>query len=156
MSTPNYKRPAFDADVAKHLRKPTRLDRVIAKKKAEREADEEWRACCKVVDARDKKACRCCGKPADPNASTLLQRMHRHHIVPRSRGVNHDSSNVISLCAWCHAAIHAAQLRIVGDDANSYIYFEIDEAAVVELFGARHLPSHVRIVMADGDRQVER
>jgi hypothetical protein len=45
-----------------------------------------------------------------------------------------------------HALEHAKQLWFVGANANERIEFEIHEAAVVEVFGNRVLPAHVRMV----------
>jgi 5-methylcytosine-specific restriction endonuclease McrA len=90
---------------------PTRFARA-AKKKADAEA--AWIAVCKAVDARDGKACRCCDKRSDPDATGLLTRGHRHHIIYRSAGGPDESWNLVTLCARCHDAEHRGELRIDG------------------------------------------
>jgi hypothetical protein len=41
--------------------------------------------------------------------------------------------------------LHARQLWIFGKNADTRLTFEIHEAAVVDLFGVRPLPPHVKI-----------
>ncbi len=86
--------------------------------KADKRAEEARaiRDCYKAVDARDKGRCRVCGRRGNPQATTLLDRIHRHHMIFRSRGGQHGPSNVVSLCAECHDAIHVkSTLRVDGD-----------------------------------------
>lgn len=59
-----------------------------------------------------------------------------------------STENLVSLCPFCHALIHAKQLWIVGENADTRLRFEIDEAAVVDLFGSKVVPRDVRIVLA--------
>jgi len=48
---------------------------------------------------RELDECRLCGfEDADC--------LHEHHIIPRSRGGSDDESNIIILCANCHAKVH--------------------------------------------------
>ena len=76
----------------------------------------EIRACYKAVDQRDGGRCRVCRTRGNPHATTLLERLHRHHMVYRSRGGEHVTSNVVSLCSGCHEAIHVLMtLRVEGD-----------------------------------------
>lgn len=89
-----------------------------------------------AVRQRDSRQCRCCGKPAT----------HQHHIVYRSKGGENSSENLITLDAGCHALIHARQLWIIGTNADKWLLFDVDEAAVVDVFGVKPVPSHVRIV----------
>lgn len=91
---------------------PSRFD-----KKLEDELNEAavWTALCKVVDARDKRICRACGKHSDLDAVGLLLRGHRHHIVYLSAGGKDESSNVVTLCAKCHNDEHRHRLRIDGN-----------------------------------------
>lgn len=89
---------------------PSRHERAKVKKA---DADALWRAVCKAVDARDGRQCRCCDKRSDPEATGLLTRGHRHHIVYRSAGGQDESWNLVTLCAECHADEHANRLQIV-------------------------------------------
>jgi hypothetical protein len=89
--------------------------------KADKRAEEaaELKSCYRIVDARDGGRCRVCNRRASPQATTLLDRMHRHHMVYRSRGGQHESSNVVSLCAACHSAIHVEMVLRVDGDATA-------------------------------------
>jgi hypothetical protein len=99
------------------------------------------------VDARDMHRCRCCGRRGSPYATDPLGRIHRAHILDASRGGALVAWNLASLCWICHALEHAKQLHFIGQNANSHrLRFELHEAAVVEVFGARELPAHVRII----------
>lgn len=88
---------------------PTRVDL-----RAARDAEKEraWRECCKSVDARDHRICRCCGKRTNPDDIGLI-RGHRHHIVYRSAGGPDTPENVVTLCWQCHNAEHKNRLQIV-------------------------------------------
>lgn len=111
------------------------------KRDAARDKERAKRSAYAAVDARDQHRCRCCGKRAT----------HKHHIRFRSKGGEDASANLVSLDAGCHALIHARQLWIVGSNADKRLVFEIHEAAVVDVFGTKSLPAHVRIV-TDGRR----
>jgi hypothetical protein len=100
-----------------------------------------------AVNERDGYACRCCGRQKGRGIT-----LHRHHLTYRSRGGPDSTENECLVCALCHALIHARQLWVLGTDADTVLRFEIDEAAVVEIFGTRELPKHVRIVLPAGRR----
>lgn len=91
---------------------PSRFDTALEK---EREAAAIWATVCKVVDARDKRMCRACGKRSDLYTVGLTKRGHRHHIVYLSAGGQDVSNNIVTLCAECHNAEHRHRLRIEGD-----------------------------------------
>lgn len=99
---------------------PTRTDDAKAREAAEAKA---WRECCKVVDFRDKRTCRACGRKSDPEAVGLTKRGHRHHIVYRSAGGEDISSNVITLCYECHDAEHVKRLLDVDGNADDAVAF---------------------------------
>lgn len=105
-----------------------------------------------LVDDRDRRTCRCCGRRGDPDAIDALGRIHRAHIRDASVGGALAPYNLVSLCWLCHALEHAKQLWFIGTDASADadppLTFDIDEAAVVEVFGTRRLPPHVHIVAA--------
>ncbi len=96
-----------------------------------------------AVDERDGYCCRCCGRK---NGRGIA--IHHHHLVFRSRGGVDSTENECLVCGLCHALIHARQLWILGKNADRLLTFEINEAAVVEIFGTKELPKHVRIVTA--------
>ena len=91
---------------------PSRFDKALEK---ELEEAAVWTAVCKVVDARDKRMCRACGKRSELDAVGLLLRGHRHHIVYLSTGGEDVSSNLVTLCARCHNAAHRHWLEIRGN-----------------------------------------
>jgi hypothetical protein len=92
----------------------------VARKAAKKAAiDREQRECYKAVDARDKGRCRVCGKRGSPTAASLLDRIHRHHMMYRSLGGTHATANVLSLCAGCHSEIHVEYTLRVEGDANA-------------------------------------
>jgi len=83
--------------------------------KAEKRAAEAkaQRECYAAVDRRDGPACRVCG--ARVGGLGTLEARHHHHLVYRSKGGEHDASNVLSLCVKCHTALHAGEIRLSGD-----------------------------------------
>lgn len=91
---------------------PSRVDKAKALKA---EKDAAWKAVCKAVDVRDGRQCRCCDKRSDPDATGLLTRGHRHHLVYRSAGGKDETSNLVTLCADCHNDEHKHRLLIEGD-----------------------------------------
>lgn len=74
-----------------------------------RRADQVYKASSEAVIERDGGLCRVCGRPAS----------EVHHLRPRSLGVNHDPSNLVCLCAWCHRDVHAKKLVLSGDSNSS-------------------------------------
>lgn len=60
-------------------------------------ADTGWQVVRETVLERDGHRCMSCGE---------TQRLHVHHVVPRSRGGGDDPGNLITLCEGCHAARH--------------------------------------------------
>ena len=58
------------------------------------------------------------------------------------------SENLVTLCTGCHGLLHARQLWILGKNADARLTFELDERAVVDVFGAKPVPRDVRIVRA--------
>jgi 5-methylcytosine-specific restriction endonuclease McrA len=80
--------------------------KVTAEQKAERE-------CYAQVDRRDSHCCRVCR--ARVGGVGMLAAVHHHHLEYRSRGGDHSTANVVSLCVRCHSAVHAAEIRLSGD-----------------------------------------
>lgn len=67
----------------------------------------------RLVSKRDV-TCRCCGGKTG---------LHHHHLRFRSRGGQDTESNVLLLCAVCHADLHGYRLHIIGDDARHQLTF---------------------------------
>ena len=82
--------------------------RAVKKQKAKEDAAAERKARL-AVRKRDKGVCRVptCGQKAQ----------HLHHVVYRSksRGLRWRTENLVSLCADCHALVHAGRMRISGN-----------------------------------------
>lgn len=89
-----------------------------------------------AVSSRDDHRCRCCAR---------RESLHHHHLVFRSRQGADSTENVLLLCRYCHALLHARQLWILGKDADKRLTFEVHESAVVDLFGVKPVPRDVRI-----------
>lgn len=132
------------------LRFPKPRPRILDQRDAQRALEAHVRRVQAIVDRRDEKRCRCCGRRGDPSSLTALGRIHRAHIQDASRGGPCSPENLVSLCATCHALEHAKQLWFVGTNANldadPPLQFDIHEAAVLEVFGTRELPPHVHII----------
>lgn len=69
------------------------------------------------VRGRDGHQCQCCHIPVFVNASNPLQRAQVHHIQYRSRGGPNEHRNLVTVCAECHAKIHAHEIDVVGTNA---------------------------------------
>ena len=64
----------------------------------------DWDSRRKNVYQRDDYTCQNCGAMGGPQGHAEL---HAHHIVPKSRGGTHATSNLISLCSECHNTVHS-------------------------------------------------
>lgn len=73
------------------------------------------RECYQAVDRRDEGQCRVCKRRCSPTAIGMLDRAERHHLRYRSKGGEHETANVITLCKVCHASVHGATLQLEGD-----------------------------------------
>jgi len=112
---------------------------IFDKRDVKRDRDAVRRSVYAAVDARDERACRCCGR---------REKLHHHHLTYRSKGGGDETSNILLLCQFCHALLHARQLWILGKNADKRLTFEVAEAAVVDLFGVKELPKAVSIITA--------
>lgn len=127
---------------------PKPRPRILDKRDEARERLRMVREVYRLVAERDQRRCRCCGRGGRYDATASEQALHRHHLVYRSKQGADTTTNLISLCAWCHALIHARQLWPVDADADRLVRFEIHEAAVIDVFGTKPLPRHVSMVTA--------
>lgn len=99
---------------------PKPQSRAADKKKADREAETEWRKVRQDVLVRDRYRCRCCGTP---------EKVDVHHIRFRSRGGADVPENLCALCRVCHLELHAYRLYVEGPesftepDANKRLRF---------------------------------
>lgn len=111
---PRFIGSAFKAE------EPSRRETKAARRTA---AEAAWRAVCKAVDARDGRQCRCCDKRSDPDATGLLERGHRHHIVYRSAGGSDLPDNLVTLCASCHEDEHRSRLMVEGNPDERLVFW---------------------------------
>lgn len=116
--------PTWDAAHQKS-EEPTRYER---KRDAKAVVDKRWRHVCRVVDTRDRRQCRACGRRCYPYATALLDRGERHHIHYRSAGGLNTSANIVLVCGQCHADEHRHQLTIEGNADQGLMFYRRDGA----------------------------
>lgn len=46
-------------------------------------------------------------------ACGIRERLHQHHLVPKSRGGSNDETNLITLCVNCHEKIHGVNNSLI-------------------------------------------
>lgn len=139
----NYARPAFVPPDPK----PSKLDRVLREQDVKSRREKAKRDAYALVDVRDHRQCIICGRKGNPYATTTLGRLHHCHLRDASLLGAMASKNIFLGCWICHALIHAKQLTPIGTNADEGLTFDIEEAAVVHVFGANVLPKHVRIIL---------
>lgn len=83
------------------------------------------RATTRLVLLRDGYKCRACARHVDQSLD-MLKRAHLHHIRFKSRGGSDDEANLVTLCAVCHADVHAHRLTVTGN-AESTLTFSREE-----------------------------
>lgn len=72
----------------------------------------DWGSRRKEVYRRDDYTCQNCGALGGPHGDAEL---HAHHIVPKSKGGTHNTSNLKTLCKDCHDAIHGNSVAPTAD-----------------------------------------
>lgn len=72
----------------------------------------DWQSRRKEVYQRDDYTCQNCGVRGGPHGEAEL---HAHHIVPKSKGGTHNTSNLKTLCRDCHNAIHGNSVAPTAD-----------------------------------------
>lgn len=105
---------------------PTRHD---VRRAQEREEAANERAVFKAVSVRDGYACRACGRSCDPQAKSMLEKAHHHHIVYRSALGPDTTANVCLLCAGCHDEEHVKRTLHVEGNADVGLTFSRKDAA---------------------------
>ncbi|WP_435162332.1 HNH endonuclease [Halorubrum sp. SY-15] len=66
----------------------------------------DWNSRRKIVYQRDGHECQNCGRHGGSKGDAEL---HAHHVVPKSQGGTHDTTNLITICKECHKAVHSDQ-----------------------------------------------
>jgi 5-methylcytosine-specific restriction endonuclease McrA len=108
------------------FRFPKGTSRYESRKARKTAEDAERRRVYAAVDKRDGRACRLCGRKTSPEATGLFERGHRHHLQYRSKGGQDTTDNLLTLCAACHAGVHAGRIRLSGDaDASKGVFLEV-------------------------------
>jgi hypothetical protein len=127
---------------AKPTQKWNMPSRYRSAKERKAEADRFEREQDALIDKRDRRQCRACGKHSDPDVMGLLTRGHRAHIVYASAGG--------TLCGSCHDDEHRDRPRFtreggpyVGVDANLGMEFWRVDAAGTWYLSRRELAPHV-------------
>lgn len=46
-------------------------------------------------------------------ACGVIEDLHHHHLIPKSRGGSNDDSNIITLCVNCHEKIHGVNNSLI-------------------------------------------
>ncbi len=113
----------------------------------------DWDKRRKTVYRRDDYTCQNCGRQGGSNGGAEL---HAHHIVPKSKGGTHSTSNLVAVCQQCHNAIHGnshapSSSASVPNQSSSSGYFDevstlIGNAAKFSEPAARYLPLVERMV----------
>jgi len=63
----------------------------------------DWNKRRKEVYSRDDYTCQNCGAAGGEEG---MFELHAHHIVPKSKGGTHNTSNLVTVCSKCHKSIH--------------------------------------------------
>ncbi len=97
--------------------RPAVLERQDRRKEEARE-DVELRA---AARERDHHRCRCCGHLVTAYAVDPAKRAEVNHIRPRSlaKNLKRQLSNLLTVCAICHAKITAHEITLVGSTAET-------------------------------------
>ena len=74
-----------------------------------------WPTIRKQVLERDGYKCTQCGA-----AEELHNRLHAHHITPRSEGGPDDLENLTALCQECHYGVHREADRVYWEARRAY------------------------------------
>lgn len=127
-TTPILTLADVEADrVGKPLPKPRPTILVKAESRGKKlKAAEKLRA---NVRARDGHQCQACHIPVFVDARNPLQRAQVHHIQYRSRGGADAQKNLITVCAECHAKIHAHELEVIGSHAKDVWFRKVTRKA---------------------------
>lgn len=100
--------------------RPRILDEEAATRKAER-AGRQLRA---AIRLRDRYRCKCCNVPVFSSGVHPLQRAAVHHVRYRSLGGLTEPNNLVTVCAKCHAKIHAHEIDVTGRSARSVRFIQ--------------------------------
>lgn len=98
---------------------------ILVKAKARRRGETALMKLRREVRARDGHQCQSCHVPVFVHASNPLQRAQVHHIQFRSKGGTNDHTNLITVCAECHAKIHIHEIAVRGTNARNVRFVKV-------------------------------
>lgn len=112
--------------------------------KPQRQTESEIRKVKATVRCRDGHACRCCGKGTyDEHALDV------HELKRRGAGGKVSRENSVTLCRRCHDLVGARLIRVIGDNCDEELLFEMKQRLFSSLFGPRvprYLVAHILVV----------
>lgn len=88
--------------------------RVTSKQTSRQKDEQAKRDAYKVVDERDGKKCRACGRRCRQTLECVPDRLEHHHYLARSLGGEHRPENLVTLCLEHHAEATLHTLIITG------------------------------------------
>ena len=98
----------------------------ILERKQKRQAKAALRtAAYRAAFDRDGGRCRACDDRVVYGSTDPFKRSHPHHLRYRSKGGSDDTANIATVCACCHALIHAYRLSVAGT-ANGALTFSME------------------------------
>jgi len=102
--------------MSEHRSFPKPTPRLQDRVQQRREAMRAWLECCRIVDARDKYLCRCCGRKVRKTLTVCPERLEHHHlhgrrVAPERR---YDPSAVITVCLECHGGLTRHEIEPIG------------------------------------------
>jgi len=110
----------------------------------------DWGSRRKEVYQRDDYTCQNCGAQGGPRGTAEL---HAHHIVPKSKGGTHSTSNLKTLCKECHNAIHGSSVAPTADTPHSH---EASSSSQLEFpLDKERFPYAVAAPISSGNQIVE-
>lgn len=79
----------------------------------------DWNSRRKKVYRRDGYECQNCGAIGGKKGNAEL---HAHHVVPKSKGGSHDTSNLVTVCKECHNAVHGSKQAPTSASQSSFVH----------------------------------
>lgn len=98
----------------------TRVDLAV---EAESAAEKTKREVYQHVNLREGYRCRVCNRRCDPDATSLLDKGHHHHVVYASAQGPMTIENICLICARCHDAEHVKRTLSIEGNAETGLTF---------------------------------
>lgn len=100
--------------MTEHITFPKPEPRVKVKHRARLELEAAKREAYRLVDLRDGKRCRACGRRCRSTMECVPDRLEHHHHPFRSLGGRHTTGELVTLCLTCHVEAQQHRLVITG------------------------------------------